>query len=102
MVANGLRELAGDLLVVMPGFGNAMQNVFQVPCKAPGLGNHPAGQGARWHDALQRLCVLGADQPDPVPGDELDVVAAAAENTGILVRAADPARPWFTRSRTFS
>lgn len=53
------------------------------------LGDGAASQRPGWHHALERLRVLGADEPDPVPSGELDVVRSAAQHVRILVRAAD-------------
>src|SRR5262249_49402821 len=48
-----------------------------------------AGERAARNNALQRLGEWCADQPDQLARDELYIVAATAEQAGILVGAAD-------------
>src|SRR5262249_20266593 len=44
-------------------------------------------------DALDCVRVCRAHKPDAVPGEELDIVGATAQEARILIRAGDPDAP---------
>lgn len=81
-----------------------MKDILEMGSELFGLRDRTAGKRPGGHDAFQRFGECGADQPDALSGDQLQVVATAAKNPWILVRARDAGAPccWFTYSSTLS
>lgn len=89
MIANRLRELAGDFIEKRGRCGDAGEQIFEVAGEALGLGHRAVAQRAVGDRAFESARIGGADQPDAMAGHQLDVVATAAEHAGRLIAADD-------------
>jgi len=76
VVADHLGVLARDLTEVVARFGDSLEDALEVPGKTLDLGDRAAGQRAIGNHALECLGVCRADEPDPVAGDEPNVIGS--------------------------
>ena len=84
MLSDRFAVLTSDLAQMVWRLDDARDDVRDVTEKSLELGPRAAGQRPTGHDSLEGAGIGRADQPDPVPRHELDVVGAATEQSRIL------------------